>query len=56
MLVSELIEILKTMPQDVIVEVNDNQGGEVYSIEQVDFFGKEEYLNSEDVVMIQVNV
>ena len=54
MTVRELIEILKTMPQDCLVEVNDNNGGEVYGIEQVDHFQASEF-NDESVVL-QVNV
>ena len=36
MLVSELNDILKTMPQDYVIEVNDNGAGDIHSIEQVD--------------------
>jgi sulfur carrier protein ThiS len=54
MTVAELIEILKTMPQDVMVEVNDNRGGEVYNVEQVDHFEADD--DFEEVVVIQVNV
>lgn len=49
---SELIKILQDMPGDPEVEVNDNRGGEVYPIDQVDYF--EEDANSEAIV-IQVN-
>lgn len=36
MKVSELIAILQEMPQDIEIIVNDNAGGEVYSINDAD--------------------
>ena len=52
MKVSELITLLQKMPQDVEVEVNDNNGGQVWPIESVDDF-------SDDIdgacVIIQIN-
>lgn len=54
MTVAELIEILKTMPQDCLVEVNDNMGGEIYDVEQVDHFEATEY--DDETVVLQVNV
>jgi hypothetical protein len=54
MTVAELIEVLKTMPQDVVVEVNDNGGGEVYAVEGVDYF--EADADFDECVTIQVNV
>jgi hypothetical protein len=55
MTVAELIKQLQALPQDIQVEVNDNNGGEVYSIEQVDYFGAS--LDQDDkLVVIQVNV
>lgn len=54
MTVRELIEILKTMPQDCLVEVNDNKGGEIYGIEHVDHFQASEFYD--ESVVLQVNV
>jgi hypothetical protein len=54
MTVAELIEVLKTMPQEVEVEVNDNHGGNVFEIDQVDHFEAED--DFAEVVVIQVNV
>lgn len=60
MTVAELIEILKTMPQDYPVEVNDNGNGNVFAIEQVDCFLPEDmdpdYPDDEPSVVLQVNV
>ncbi len=53
MKVSELITILSTMQPDVDIEVNDNNGGEVYAIDQVDFFPATD--GDPSIVMIQVN-
>ena len=53
MTVAELIKQLQLLPQDAQVEVNDNCGGEVYSIEQVDYF---QSIGDEELVVIQVNV
>lgn len=53
MTVAELISILQTMPQDVQVEVNDNYGGEIFVIEQVDHFEATE--EDDEIVIIQVN-
>jgi hypothetical protein len=55
MTVSELIEILKTMPQNLPIEINDNMGGQIIYIDSVDHFdleGEDDY----PVVMIQANV
>lgn len=52
MTVSELIEVLSVMPQDVQVEVNDNNGGNIFPVQSVDFFWDE--YDGESVV-IQVN-
>ena len=54
MKVEELISILQKMPEGTEVEVNDNNGGNVYSVDSVDFFVaemEEEY----SVIVIQVN-
>ncbi len=49
----ELIAILQALPDGVDVEVNDNNGGEVYPIDQVDYFeANEDYAAG---IMIQVN-
>ena len=53
MTVAELIEILQQMPQDVQVEVNDNNGGVVFGIEEVNHFEECEW--DDEIVMIQVN-
>ena len=53
MTVAELIEVLKTMPQGAEVEVNDNHGGNVFAIDQVDYFEAEDEFT--EVVVIQVN-
>lgn len=57
MLVRELIDILKTYPQETPVEVNDNYGGQIHFIDCVDFFSQAELKYEDDypVVMIQVN-
>ena len=56
MTVAELIAILQTMPQDLEVEVNNNNGREIFAIEQVDYFSEEELDGEfEPSVMIQVN-
>ena len=55
MTVAELITILQTMPQDLEVEVN-NDGREIFAIEQVDYFSEEELDGEfEPSVMIQIN-
>ena len=55
MTVAELIAILQTMPQDLEVEVNNN-GREIFAIEQVDYFSEEELDGEfEQSVMIQIN-
>ena len=55
MTVAELIAILQTMPQDLKVEVN-NDGREIFAIEQVDYFSEEELDGEfEPSVMIQIN-
>lgn len=59
MTVAELIEILTHMPQDLPVEINDNQSGHIIHIDCVDLFDGE-VLSVEDgdypVVMIQADV
>ena len=56
MTVAELIAILQTMPQDLEVEVNNNNGREIFAIEQVDYFSEEELDGEfEPSVIIQVN-
>lgn len=42
MTVVELIEILKTMPQDYPVEINDHHKGSISFIDPVDCFGPED--------------
>jgi hypothetical protein len=61
MTVAELIEILKTMPQNLPIEINDNMGGQIIYIDSVDHFDcTDERFSPEDgdypVVMIQANV
>jgi hypothetical protein len=61
MTVAQLIEILKTMPQDLPIEINDNEGGQIIYIDSVDHFDcTDERFSPEDgdypVVMIQANV
>lgn len=53
MLVSELIALLQSMPQDVAVEVNDNAGGQIIEIDSVDFFPADGTYT--EVVVIQAN-
>jgi hypothetical protein len=53
MKVKELIELLQKMPQEADVEVNDNNGGEVYIINQVNYFPADDI--DTEVAMIQVN-
>ena len=53
MTVAELIKQLQALPQDIQVEVNDNNGGEVFAIDQVDYFAATEY--DPELVIIQVN-
>lgn len=48
----ELARQLLSMP-DVDVEINDNNGGEVYVIEQVDHFPADDEVP--DLIIIQVN-
>lgn len=60
MKVSELIAILQKMPQDIEVIVNDNGGGEVYSIngeDDITHYVPNTDLWPDDVqsVVIQVN-
>lgn len=55
MTVAELIEILKAMPQDLPIEINDNMNGQIIYIDSVELFD----LSCGDdypVVMIQANV
>jgi hypothetical protein len=56
MTVAELIEILKTMPQDLPIEINDNMGGQIIYIDSVDLFDEPHYEDDYPVVMIQANV
>ena len=58
MTVSELIEILKTMPQDLPIEINDHHKGSISFVDRVDCFGPEtidpEFAEDDyPVVMIQ---
>ena len=59
MTVSELIELLKQVPQDLPIEINDNMGGQIIHIDGVDLFDGDD-LDVEDgdypVVIIQANV
>lgn len=56
MTVAELIEILKTMPQDLPIEINDNMGGQIIYIDSVDLFDEPMHEDDYPVVMIQANV
>ena len=56
MTVAELIEILKTMPQDLPIEINDNMNGQIIYIDSVDLFDEPDYEDDYPVVMIQANV
>lgn len=60
MLVSDLIDILKSMPQDYVVKVNDNRGGKIFAIDNIDCFTPEDmdpsYPDVVPCVVIQVNV
>lgn len=52
----ELIAILQKMPQDIDVEVNDNNGGEVYAIEKVTLYVPTDlWPDDKAAVIIQVN-
>lgn len=53
MTVAELIKQLQALPQDIQVEVNDNNGGEVFAIDQVDHFEATDY--DPQIVILQVN-
>lgn len=58
MTVSELIAILQTMPKNLPVKINDNRGGEIYSLEDVDCFTAADFEpedNAEPCVLLQVN-
>lgn len=56
MKVKALRELLFTMPDEADVEVNDNRGGQMYFIDQVDYFGPGEIMLGEtETVVIQVN-
>ena len=57
MKVYDLIKQLQSMPQDIEVEVNDNNGGEVYSIEEITLYIPNIDLWPDDVaaVILQVN-
>ena len=52
MKVKDLIAELQKLDPDAEVEVNDNAGGEVYEIEQIDFF---EFPGEPKCAVIQVN-
>ena len=52
----ELIALLQTMPEDADVEVNDNNGGEVYPIVQVDYFPADEYDGARIIVLTFGNI
>lgn len=51
MKVGDLIKLLQDLPPDIDVEVNDNLGGEVYSVDDVSYFDD----MSPPLVIIQVN-
>lgn len=53
MTVAELIAELQKLPQHIQVEVNDNNGGEVFAIDQVDYFDATD--GDPEIVIIQVN-
>lgn len=55
MTVAELIAQLQAMPQDVEVQINDNSGGNVFELEQVDHFDANDEWEDPEVVMLQVN-
>lgn len=55
MKVSELIKLLQNMPQNIEVEVNDNDGS-IFEIDQVDFFEASTKYKEPAVVMLQCNV
>jgi len=60
MIVSELIELLKKMPQDLPVEINDNLAGQISYIDSVyHFYLGDGRLSAEDgdydVVILQTN-
>lgn len=52
MTVEELIKELQMLPPHVRVEVNDNRGGEIHNLDQVDYFNDE--IDGE-IVILQVN-
>lgn len=55
--VRQLIEILQQLPQDLEVEVNDQNGGEVYAIEEVTHYHPNIDLWPDDApaIVLQVN-
>lgn len=57
MKVSELVTLLQAMPQDLEVEVNDNNNGEVYPVKDISHYVPNIDLWPNDVpsVVIQVN-
>ncbi len=57
MKVSELIAILKDLPQDIEVDVNDIRGGEVYSVMEVHHYipNKDLWPDDNESVVLQVN-
>lgn len=52
MTVAELIDKLQKMPQDFLVQVNDNGNGRIFDIDCVDDFPEDE---DGPVIMLQVN-
>ena len=57
MKVSELIAILKDLPQDIEVEVNYIRSGEVYSVTEVHHYipNKDLWPDDNESVVLQVN-
>jgi hypothetical protein len=58
MTVSELIAILQTVsqPQDMTVEIYDNETTEIYSVDDVDIFTKEDFgSDMKPSAVIQIN-
>ena len=56
--VAQLIAKLQALPQNLPVEINDNNGGEVYKIDSVDLFDEGDIALEDDdyaVVILQVN-
>jgi len=59
MTVAELIAVLQTMNPNFPVEINDNNGGEIYNIAAVDQYDMDCIIDPDEndypVVMIQIN-